>query len=232
MTGTDAMVLGAHPDDAEIGCGGTILQLVDAGRRVVIVDATRGERGTLGTAEDRSAECAAATARLGVAGRHNLELPDTELAADAESTLRLVRVLRRERPRLLLAPLPVDVHPDHVALARLAERAFFHSGLAHYAPDAGAPFRPRLLLRYPGNDPVEPTFCVDISAVAARKIEVIRCYRSQVGLADTSHLVSGLDLLDRARVRDRFYGSRIRTEAAEPFWLDGPLPLRDLSLLI
>ena len=230
--GVDVLMLGTHPDDVEISCGGTILQFVDLGRTVVVADLTRGEKATRGTAEIRATECEAATRMLNIKERINLELPDTELR-DREPALRaVVEVLRRYRPRLLFAPHPVDVHPDHAAAARIAGRAYFLAGLRNFAPDAGPPHRPRLLLRYPGNDPVEPSFCVDISPLAERKREVIRCYATQVDLAEKSHLIRGLDPLERAEARDRFFGARIGYRAAEPFTLDGPLPLSDPGCLL
>jgi bacillithiol biosynthesis deacetylase BshB1 len=228
----DVLCLGAHPDDVEIAAAGTILLLVESGRTVTIVDVTHGEKGSRGSRAERDAEAAAAAARLGLRERRNLELPDTAVAADDASVQRLVALLRQARPLLLLAPVAHDVHPDHVATAHLAERAFFFAGLRNYAPDLGEPHRPRLLLRYPGNRPVEPTFVVDVARVAAAKAEVLRCYRSQLTPPDRTHLVQGLDVVERAEVRDRFYGAGIGSRAAEAFWTDGPLAVRDPGALL
>lgn len=229
LTACDVLAIGPHPDDVEIGAGGSILLAVAAGRRVAIVDVTRGEMGSRGTAEERAAEAAAAAAKLGVDRRVNLGLPDTRVEVEAVATDLLVAALRKATPRVLLAPLAADVHPDHVAVAQLVDRAFFLAGLVNHRPDLGAPHRPRLLLRYPGNRPVEPTLAVDISSVAAAKDEVIACYRSQLSPPDRRHLVQGLDVRERAVVRDRFFGARIGVAAAEPFVHDGPLPVRDLA---
>ena len=228
----DVLALGPHPDDIEIAAAGTLLLLIASGQTVSLVDCTRGEKGSRGTVADRDAEAAAAATRLGVSARHNLRLPDTGLCVDDESTRLLVATLRSARPRLLLAPHARDVHPDHVVAAQLVERAFFLAGLRNYEPQLGAPHRPRLFLRYPGNLPVEPSLVVDISAVADQKAKVVRCYRSQLTPPDRGHLVQGLDLLERAEVRDRFYGARIGVRAAESFCHDGPLPVRDLRLLL
>lgn len=227
----DVLAIGAHPDDVEIGAAGTLLLLVAAGRTVSILDVTRGEMGSRGTAADRDAEAKAAAARLGAQERHNLGCPDTGVAVDDFTTTRFVAALRSARPRLLFAPHAHDVHPDHTATAALAERAFFLAGLKNFAPQLGAPHRPALFLRYPGNRHVEPTVAVDITAVADHKAEVLRCYRSQLSPPDRAHLVQGLDVLERAEVRDRYHGARIGTRAAEPFWHDGPLPLRAAALL-
>ena len=228
----DVLMLGTHPDDVEISCAGTILRLVGQGRTVAIADLTRGEKATLGTAQSRATECAAASDILNVTDRVNLGLPDTELRDDDGALLAVVEVLRRLRPRLLYAPHPVDVHPDHVAAAQIAGRAYFLAGLRNFAPDAGKPHRPRLLLRYPGNNAVEASFCVDISEVMDRKLEVIRCYRTQVNPVERGHLVRGLDPLERVEARDRFYGTQIGCAAAEPFTLEGPLPLLDPGCLL
>ncbi len=233
MVACDALFLGPHPDDVEIACSGAILRLARAGRRSAIVDCTRGEMGSRGTSDQRMKEAAEAAAALGVADRRNLGLPDTKVAADDASVRLLVAAIRESRPSLLFAPHDRDVHPDHVATAHLASKAWFLSGLARFEPGLGAPHRPRTLIRYPGNVPIEPTFVLDVSDFADLKAQVIRCYRSQ--LADggaRGHLVQGLDILERAQVRDRFYGARTGCAAAEPFVVDGPLLLRDLDSLI
>jgi len=165
----DVLVLAAHPDDAEIGCAGTIRRCAQAGARVGIVDLTRGEAGTLGTVEERANEAAAAAKLLGVARRENLGLPDGAIAEDDSAMTAVIRMLRQLRPTLLLAPFERDVHPDHVATSRIARRAFFHAGLARVRPDLGAAARPKALLFYPALEAVEPTFCVDISPVMDEK---------------------------------------------------------------
>jgi bacillithiol biosynthesis deacetylase BshB1 len=228
----EVLALGPHPDDIEISAAGTLLLLQKAGQRVALVDCTRGEKGSRGTVAERDAEATAAAHRLGAALRHNLGLPDTGLRVDDASCQALVAVLRAVRPSLMLAPHVHDVHPDHVAAGELVSRAFFLSGLRHYEPHLGAPHRPRVLLRYPGNRPVEPTLVVDITAVAAAKAEIVRCYRSQLDPADRSHLTLGLDLWERTEVRDRYWGATIAVRAAEPFWHDGPLPLRDVKAML
>jgi bacillithiol biosynthesis deacetylase BshB1 len=199
---------------------------------VAVVDATRGEKGSRGTVLDREREAAAATAKMGLQQRRNLGLPDTGVRASDEATRQLVAMLRELRPALVLAPALSDVHPDHSGTAELCTRAHFMSGLKNFAPELGAAFRPRLMLRYPGNVPVEPMLCVDISDVAAEKEAVIRCYASQLAGGSGPHFVQGADLLGRARVRDQFWGMRIGVAAAEAFTGDGPLPLTDLRALI
>jgi len=232
MPNCEVMAIGPHPDDIEIAAAGTLLLLQKAGHHVALVDCTRGEKGSRGTVADRDAEAAAAAQQLGATMRVNLGLPDTGVRVDDAATNALVGLLRSVRPNLLLAPHAHDVHPDHTAGAELAARAYFLAGLPNYEPQLGAPHRPRLFLRYPGNRPVPPTLVVDISAVQAQKAGVVRCYRSQLAPPDRSHLVLGLDVHERAEVRDRFHGAAIGVAAAEPFWHDGPLPVRDLRALL
>lgn len=228
----DVLALGPHPDDVEIACAGTLLLARAAGQRVALLDCTRGEKGSRGTVADRDAEAAAAAQKLGVVARANLGLPDTGLRVDDAATHALVAALRSARPTLFLAPHAHDVHPDHTAAAQLAERAVFLAGLRNFEPQLGGPHRPRLFLRYPGNRPVPPSLVVDISAVHAQKADVVRCYRSQLAPPDRSHLTLGLDVWERADVRDRFHGASVGVAAGEPFWHDGPLLLRDLKPLL
>ncbi|MEQ1632311.1 MAG: bacillithiol biosynthesis deacetylase BshB1 [Planctomycetota bacterium] len=233
MSECAALFLGPHPDDVEIAASGTILKLTRSGQSVVIADLTAGEMGSRGTGEQRQGEARAAATMLGVSERRNLAMRDTAIAADDASVQQVVALIRELRPRLLFAPHERDVHPDHTEAGRLAGKAWFLAGLVRYAPELGAPHRPRLLVRYAGNVPVEPTFAVDIAAFVDQKAAVLGCYRSQlVDAADKGHLVQGFDIRERAQLRDRFYGARIGCAAAEPFVLDGPLPLTDLAALL
>ncbi|MCA8978307.1 MAG: bacillithiol biosynthesis deacetylase BshB1 [Planctomycetes bacterium] len=232
MQSCDVLAFGPHPDDIEIAAAGTLLRLRRQGFSVSLLDFTRGEKGSRGTAAERELEAAAAARQLDVLQRSNLGLPDTGITADDLTANLLVRALRTARPRLLLAPVAKDAHPDHIAAALATDRAFFLAGLKNHAPEFGAPWRPAVVLRYPGNHPIEPTIVVDISDLAAAKADVVRCYASQLAPPDRGHLVQGLDLLERAEVRDRFYGARIGVRAAESFWHDGPLPLRAVNALL
>ena len=229
----DALVLAAHPDDAEISLGGTILRLVDAGRKVGVVDLTRGEMGTRGSPEDRKRETEAATKLLGLALRRNLELSDGRVRVDIETREALARVLREYQPDLVFAQHFEDLHPDHVACGRLAREAWYLSGLRRLAElDGGPPAkRPRFLFHYMGHLPFEPTLVVNIDPVWERKVEAIRCYVSQ--LEPTSpddrgeHFLFGADVLARAETKARFWGERIGCRYGEPLLHVGPLPATD-----
>jgi len=143
----------------------------------------------------------------------------------------VVGAIRQLRPRLLLAPTTRDLHPDHEAAGLVARRAWFHAGLAKVLPELGEPHRPERILTYPLHNEIAATICVDISSTVGRKIEALRCYATQFGGTDRSHLAR-LDLLQRAEARDRFYGAQIGCAAAEPFGSDEPLKVSDLRLLL
>lgn len=229
--GYDAMVLAPHPDDAELCCGGTILRMLGEGKRVALVDMTRGEKGTLGDPETRTAECADATQSLGVQERVNLELPDGELQDDLPTRKAIVEQIRRLRPKLLFAPHPIDIHPDHAATGSSARQAFFCAGLAKFDPQLGRAFRPAMLILFPGNDHVAPSFCVDISPFEDQKRAAIECYASQIQV-EAPHFAKRLGPLERVTARDRYFGAEIGCRAAEPFVVEGPLRVTDLSALL
>ncbi|MEW6074159.1 MAG: bacillithiol biosynthesis deacetylase BshB1 [Planctomycetota bacterium] len=226
----DALVVAAHPDDGEIAVGGTLLLLRDAGWRLGIVDLTAGELGTRGTVEDRRREAAAAGDLLGLSLRVNLGLPDGGVADGPEPRAALAQLLRRHRPEVLLAHHGEDLHPDHAAAGALARRAWYLAGLPRLAERVGgAPaWRAPRLFHFPGHLPVEPTLVVDVGAVWERKVELIRCYASQLTPAhpgdDGSHFLFGADLLARAETRARYWGERIGRRYGEPLWHAGPLP--------
>lgn len=227
----DVLAFGPHPDDVEIACGGSLLLMKRAGMTVAVVDCTRGEMGSRGTAADRDAEAIAAGEALGIDARGNLGLRDTGVRDDDPSTDLVVAAMRAVRPRVVFAPHERDVHPDHTNTAKLVSRAHFLAGLRNYQPQLGAPHRAATLLRYPGNQLVEPTVVVDITSVADQKLEVVKCYRSQLSPAGGDHLVQGLDLLDRTMVRQRAMGAMIAASAGEGFCHDGPLRVTDLDWL-
>jgi bacillithiol biosynthesis deacetylase BshB1 len=231
----DALVIAAHPDDAEISLGGTLLKLVDAGKKIGVLDLTRGEMGTRGTQAERDAESAAANRVLKLAWRGNLELSDSRVVVTVESRERLARILREHAPRLVLAQHTEDLHPDHAAGGQLAREAWYLSGLARVAErDGGGPARrPRFLFHYMGHVPFEPTLVVDVSTVWQRKVELIRCYASQLAPREPGdrgqHLLFGADLLARAETRARYFGERIGVQYGEPLLSRGPLPASDLA---
>ena len=230
------LVIAAHPDDAEICVGGTILQMVDAGKAVGIIDVTRGEMGTRGTSGDRAAETKAANASMKLAWRDNLGLPDGRVQVTIDARERLARLMRECAPEIVLAQHVEDLHPDHAAAGRLAREAWYLSGLSRLAElDGGPPAsRAKRLLHYMGHVPFEPTLVVDIGAVWERKVELVRCYASQLQPASKSdrgeHFLFGADILGRMETRARFFGERIGKRYGEPLLSNGPLACADPAL--
>jgi bacillithiol biosynthesis deacetylase BshB1 len=224
----DILAVAAHPDDAEICVGGTLLSAAARGKRVGIVDLSRGELGTRGTAQDRARETAAADALLRPALRLNLGLPDGRVEVSLEARERLAEVLRLYQPEVLLAHHVEDLHPDHAAAGQLAREAWYLAGLARLAPQGQTARRPARLYHFMGHVPFEPTLVVDIGAVWERKLELVRCYASQIAPAGSDdrgqHFLYGADILRRVETRARYYGERIGVHFGEPLLARGPLP--------
>ena len=231
----DVLAVGAHPDDVEIGCGGTLARLAAAGRRVGILDLTAGELGTRGDAELRAREAEAAARALGVAWRSCLALPDGSLRGDDKSqSVAVVGAIRASAPRALLLPHPEDPHPDHGEALALLVRASFLSGLARWKPELGPTQRPRLHLLYPGaRQLVQPVVVVDVGAWYAAKRQALTAFASQFEPAGgaATHLASG-HFLAAVEGRDRACGNLIGCELGEGFAALGALPADELAWLL
>ncbi len=229
----DVLVVAAHPDDAEISLGGTLLRMVRAGKRVGIVDLTRGELGTRGERADRDAETAAATELLGLTVRLNLGLPDGRVVADVAARESLASCIREHSPDVLFCHHTQDLHPDHAAAGRLGREAWYLAGLKRLAQRAGGAgaHRPARLLHFMGHLAFEPTFVVDISPVWEDKLELVRAYASQLVPAhagdEGTHLLFGADILERMQTKARYFGEQIGVAFGEPLLHRGPLPLED-----
>lgn len=229
----DLLVIAAHPDDAEICVGGTLLLARDAGLATGVVDVTRGEMGTRGTREDRDRETRAASELLGISLRRNLELPDGRVEVSQQSREALARILREHRPSVVIAQHEHDLHPDHAAAGRLAREAWYLAGLRRLAELDGGPAaaRPRRFLSFMGHVPFEPGLVVDIGPVWERKLAVVRCYASQLAPADAGdrgqHFLFGADILGRMETRARAWGERIGARYGEPLLPLGPLACSD-----
>jgi bacillithiol biosynthesis deacetylase BshB1 len=174
----DLLVFGPHPDDLEIGLGGTIARHTSAGNRVGLCDLTRGELGSNGTPEERQTEAERAAKVLGAAWRENLRWPDGAIRDDPETIRSAVELIRRSMPRSIALPYWNDRHPDHVAASRVLTAAVFKSGLRRYET-ANAPWRTDWICYYFINDGHRPSFVVDVSEHYERKREALACYRSQ-----------------------------------------------------
>jgi len=240
----DVLVLSAHPDDAELACSGTIRKLTKEGRTVAFVDATRGELGTRGTPELREKEAAAASAILGVHIRECLEMTDGAIMHTDENIRRVAGAIRAHRPSLMLIPPPVERHPDHEAVHRLARAAAFVAGLAKVETTRDGivqePHRPKRLLCFQQqyDFPRLPDLYVDISETFEDKMRSIRAFSSQFHLPELyasdepSTFISRPEFLEEIEARSRFYGSRIGVAHAEAFLAVEPLGISSLSVLL
>jgi bacillithiol biosynthesis deacetylase BshB1 len=216
--GVDVLAFGAHPDDVELFCGGTVIRLGELGYTTAVADLTRGEKASHGTPEERARETAAASAELGLAFRDNLELPDTELAVTQAQLVAVVATLRRRRPEIVLAPWIEDRHPDHVVASQLVTRGAMLAGVRNFAPDAGERFVPRQLLYYMMRHRMAPSFVVDTSSVSVRKAQAVACYASQLARrpGEDPTLISAPGAAAAIEARDRYFGSMIGTAYGEP----------------
>lgn len=174
----DLLVFGPHPDDIEIGLGGTIARHVAEGHVVGLCDLTEGEMSSNGTVAERREEAARAARVLGAAWRENLRWPDGDISATPAAIRSAVDLIRRHRPRTIAIPYWDDRHPDHVAASHVLELAAFKSRLRGYATDAD-PWSPEWICYYFINDSVTPSFVVDVSAHYERKREALACHRTQ-----------------------------------------------------
>ena len=231
MDPLDALVIAPHPDDAEIGMGGTIARLLEQGWRVGILDLTDGEPTPLGSRTLRAAETAAATAALGNPWRKNLGLVNRSLEPTLANRRSLAAVFRETRPRFLFAPYWEDAHPDHTAATKLVEDARFWSKLSK-SDIPGAPFHPARVLYYFSvhlRIVERPSFVVDISDQLETKVKVLRCYRSQ--FVDNQP-VGRPGVINAFCDRTRFWGNLAGVAHAEPFASREPIGLRGLNDLL
>ena len=230
----DLLAIAAHPDDAELTCGGTLALAVRQGHKAGILDLVKGEAGTHGSAERRAEEAAHAAHALGVQARANAGLADAHLANDDESRRRVITLIRRFRPRTVILPFPIGRHPDHRIASELGRDACYLAGLAKYdAP--GRPHRPHKILYALAyrEDPVKPTFVVDISATFAAKMKAIRCFKSQFeGVRNAGEIFpTGQHLSDLIETQNAHYGSLIRARFGEPFFTQETVKVEDVVAL-
>jgi bacillithiol biosynthesis deacetylase BshB1 len=221
----DALCIGAHPDDVEIGMGGTVAGMVRRGWSVALVDLTDGEPTPRGSKETRARESAAAAAALGVE-RRTLELPNRELFDTVEARTALAEVVRELRPRILFAPYPVDAHPDHVAASAIAEAARFYAkfvktemrGEPHYPAKVYHYFAVHLRLL------AKPSFIVDVTDDLGAKMRALACYESQFG-GDGRN--SGV--LPWVEQQASSWGALIGRPAGEPFFSREEIGVADVG---
>jgi len=225
----DVMAFGAHPDDIELGCGGTLIKLSDVGHSVVLVDMVRGEMGTRGTVETRETEAAAATGIIGAVARENLALEDSNIYTDEASKRKVVEVVRKYRPRLVFIPYYEDRHPDHYHASELAYEGTFLAGLTRYETGQES-YRPPKIVYYMGWWEFEPTFIVDITEQCDRKMEAIYAYSTQFKPDDTFYKQTRLTSREYTWMivhRMAYYGSLIGKQYGEGFLIRGKMEVEN-----
>ena len=218
----DALIIAAHPDDAEIGMGGTILKMLEDDLKVGIVDLTNGEPTPLGTPEIRIQETKAASEVLGVTWRNNLGLPNRKLEHDLAARAALAGIIRKTQPRWLFTHYWVDAHPDHVAACELTEAARFWSKLTKCELPFSPHFPERIFHFWSVHQKTlpHPAFIVDTSKTREAKQKALLCYKSQF-----PPLENGLSVPERVAVGDAWWGTMIGTAAGEPFACREPIAL-------
>lgn len=234
----DLLAIGVHPDDVELSCGGTLLAQKERGCTTAILDLTAGELGTRGTAETRLQEAEAAGNLLGIATRENLAMADGFFENNRTNQLKIIEVLRRLRPDIVLANAIDDRHPDHGRAARLTYDAVFLAGLRRIETEhRGEPqeaWRPRLLLNYIQDRWIEPDVVVDISDHIDRKMEAVRAFASQFYSGNEAAddepqtYISSKSFFDGIRARAAEMGRACRFDYAEGFTSAKLLGVRDL----
>ena len=220
----DVLAVMAHPDDAEIFCGGSLIKSADAGQRTGVLDLSAGEMGSRGTRESRASEAATAAEIMGLAVRRCAGLPDAGLFNDLRSRHVVAEMIRAMRPRTIVTHWTRGRHPDHRAAAELARDASFLSGLRNL-PIEGAPHRPQKIVYALSfrEDPVKPTFAVDITDQMDRKIEALSAYGTQFhGKSGMGEVFPAGDrpFFEQIRSVHAAYGSLIRCRHAEIFWTE------------
>lgn len=214
----DILAIAAHRDDVEQTCGGTLLKMAQAGRRTGILDLTRGEMGTRGTAADREREAAMAAKILKANWRAALDIPDARVENTWENKLKIARVIREQRPKVVILPYWLGRHPDHYTTSTLGYEACFVAGLSKLELP-GAPHRPFKIIYATLYYDVRPTFVVDITDQFEARLESIYAYESQF----TDQEAGSKDFPARAEIRGRveamarFYGMLAGVKYAEPF---------------
>lgn len=225
-TPIDILAFSPHPDDAELGCGGSLILAADQGLRVAIADLSAGEMGSGGSRAIREAERTEAAGHLGLVERWLVGLPDSRIGQAPGHRDPLIALIRHARPRVVLAPYWRDRHPDHEAAARLVREACFLAGVGKVG--SGAPHRPEHLFHYMLHSPFDPSFVVDVSAVWERRQAALLAYRSQFEGGATA--IGRPDFLRAMEARAIWYGAQIGAAYGEPFRLRGPLGLPALPL--
>ena len=230
----DALAFGAHADDAELSCGGTLIKLAGMGHKTGVVALTRGETGTRGSAETRAREFAQAAEAMGLAVHKMLDIPDGRIEVTWENKLKIIAEIRAHRPRIIFAPYWNDRHPDHENASQLVRASAYLAGLKRIETAEEA-FRPVKVLFCQSRFEFAPSFIVDITGSQAQKMSAIRAYASQFYRPDRpgsepepgETLIGRPEFLELIEARDRRYGAQIGVKYGEAFLVREALRVDD-----
>lgn len=235
----DVLAIGAHPDDVELGCGGTIAKLISEGKKVAIIDLTQGELGTRGTNETRAIEAKNAAEILGISARENLNMKDGFLVNSEEYQLRIIKAIRTYRPEIVFCNAIDDRHPDHAKAAKLASDACFLSGLIKIETEESGKkqekWRPKQVFHYIQWKNLEPDFVIDISGFLNKKIESCLAYKTQFydpTSTEPTTPISSKSFLDSITYRAQDLGRLAGVEHAEGFITEKTLALKNFDGII
>jgi N-acetylglucosamine malate deacetylase 1 len=233
------LAFGAHPDDVELGCGGTLAKEISLGKKVGIVDLTRGELGTRGSKEIRDTEAANAAKILGVHVRENLNMRDGFFVNDEKHQLEIIKMIRKYQPEIVLCNAIDDRHIDHPKGSALVSDACFLSGLRKIETELDGknqtPWRPKVVYHYIQWKNVKPDFVVDISGFNEKRVEAVMAYSSQFYDPNSSEpetLIATKNFLESLSYRNQDFGRLIGTDFAEGFTIERHLAVNSISDLI
>jgi len=234
----DALAFGAHADDAELSCGGTLIKLAGMGYKTGVIALTRGETGTRGSAELRAKEFDAAAEVMNLSAHKMLDIPDGRIEVTWENKLKIIAEIRAHRPRIVFAPYWSDRHPDHENASQLVRASVYLAGLEKIDTGQEA-FRPVKLVFCQSRFEFAPSFVVDITDAQAQKMNAIRAYASQFHRPDQpaaapastpasgETLIARPEFLDHIEARDRRFGAQIGVKFGEPFLVREALKVDD-----
>ena len=238
----DLLAIGVHPDDVELGCSGVILNEIQRGKKVGVVDLTQGELGTRGSVESRYRESANAAAIMGVHVRENLKMRDGFFKNDEEHQLKLIQTIRKYQPEVVIGNILHDRHPDHGRAGQMISDCSFLSGLTKVITrdengNLQQRWRPKYVLHYMQDWYHEPDILIDISDVFDQRMEAIEAYKTQFHTSVNSDegpqtYISTPDFLDSIIARARMFGKRIGVKYAEGFVSEKKIGIRNLEALI
>jgi bacillithiol biosynthesis deacetylase BshB1 len=233
----DALFFGAHPDDVELSCGGTVAKMINSGNSVGIIDLTQGELGTRGSKDIREKEAIKAAGELGVTIRENLKFNDGNIENTLSNRLKVILVIRKYKPDIIFAPYLHDRHPDHMHASLLVREGAFFSGLTKITSILNGkhqePFRPKRLCYFMQTYTFEPSFVIDITDEFETKMKAIKCYASQFydpNSREPETFISDKKFIEYIEVRAKFYGFQIGVQYGEPFYTEEKIKLNPLSL--